>query len=48
MAHLLALMLNNNAPKDILAPIIKRLRVHVLIKIKNDSARLRKHWRSIF
>lgn len=25
MAHLLALMLNNNAPKDILAPIIKRL-----------------------
>lgn len=25
MAHLLALMLNNNAPKDILIPIIKRL-----------------------
>lgn len=47
VTHLLALMLNNNAPRNILAPIIKRLPGACVNKDKNDSARLRKHWRSI-
>lgn len=48
VAHLLALMLNNNATRNILAPIIKRLPGACVNKDKNDLAQLRKRLRNIF